>query len=52
MDYGFTYAEKNSIVAEEDYPYKAVDQKCNVDLTKGVVKVKSYEDVKTNEVDL
>lgn len=52
MDYGFTYAESNSIVPEEEYPYTAKDGKCNVDLTKGVVKVKSFVDVEQNEVAL
>jgi len=46
MDYGFIYAESNSLMMESAYPYTAKDGKtCKYDGTKGFGKVASYEDV-------
>jgi len=49
MDYAFTYAEKEKIEAESDYPYRAVDDQCNYDESKGKVKVTGVRDVNPNE---
>lgn len=52
MDYGFEYLKGKKIERETDYPYKAVDQTCSHDESKGVTAVTGYVDVDTNEAAL
>ena len=47
MDYGFKYVKSNKLETEADYPYHAVDQKCAVNASKGVVSVSGYKDVQS-----
>ena len=49
MDYAFTYAEKDSVETESDYPYRAVDDQCKYDASKGKVKVTAVRDVTPND---
>jgi C1A family cysteine protease len=48
MDQAFDYGKDHAICSEEEYPYKAYDQKCKATKCKGVVKVKKYTDVEQN----
>lgn len=51
MDYAFDFIIKNGgIDTEEDYPYKAVDGKCDLSRKNArVVSIDGYEDVPTND---
>ena len=49
MDYAFAYAQKDLMEAETDYPYRAVDDQCNYDASKGKVKATGVRDVNPNE---
>jgi len=52
MDKAFKYAEKTAIATEEAYPYVAAKNSCDSSKLAGAtLKVTSYEDVKTNDVD-
>jgi C1A family cysteine protease len=48
MDQAFDYIKDHAICLEEDYPYKAFDQKCKASKCEGVTKVKKYTDVEQN----
>jgi hypothetical protein len=51
MDYAFEYAEKTSLEKESDYPYTSRHGSrgsCKYQSSKGVVKVKSFTDVRND----
>ncbi|XP_026381501.1 oryzain beta chain-like [Papaver somniferum] len=51
MDYGFQFIIKNGgIDTEDDYPYKAKDNKCDVNRKNShVVTIDGFEDVPVND---
>jgi len=51
MDYAFQYLEKYGFEHEADYPYTAMDGRCQYDETKVVAKVAGYQDVSQNDCD-
>jgi len=49
MPNAFTYAIREGMMTQKDYPYKGRDQKCAFDPTKPIIKFKSWQWVDQNE---
>ena len=45
VEYAYRYAEENPLESEQDYPYKATNQKCQYVEGRGNVKVVSFHEV-------
>merc|ERR1719172_199194 len=49
MDYGFMYVETAPLETESDYPYKPKKESCKYEASKGVGKVKGFQDVRKDD---
>ena len=48
MDQGYQYLEETPVYTESAYPYKGVDEKCNLPEQGGVAKLTGFQDIKAN----
>jgi len=52
MDNAFKWFETNGVMTGNDYPYTGRGDQCKYDADRAIFKVKSYQDVSKNEVDI
>lgn len=48
MDKAFDYIKRNGIVAEKDYPYEGLDERCRRNRSSVIYKIHSYKRIERN----
>lgn len=49
MTRAFDYIKENGITTDRDYPYKGIDEPCEVNISSTLLRIHSYESITEND---